>query len=123
MRVLVVDDEHLATMVIGHALSDKGYDVRIANSFTAGLELSRSFSPDLLLVDYLLSDKGTGVDVAGECWRARPDTKVLVMTGMPVDDVRRALAGIDNARLIGKPIEIDELVSIVEEMAVEHNGP
>ena len=74
MRVLVVDDEHLATMVIGHALSDKGYDVRIANSLTAGLEIGRSFSPDLLLVDYLLSDKGTGLDVASECQIARPAT-------------------------------------------------
>lgn len=117
-KVLVVDDEHLATMVIGHALSDEGYDVRMANSFTAGLEIGHMFAPDILLVDYLLSDKGTGADVARELQRAYPAMRVLVMTGMPISEVKEVLTNIDNVQLVGKPIEIDELVSIVEDMMV-----
>jgi two-component system, cell cycle sensor histidine kinase and response regulator CckA len=53
-RVLVVDDEEVVRDVVAHLLRDAGYDVLVAGSPLAALELEEPF--DVLLTDVVMPD-------------------------------------------------------------------
>jgi DNA-binding response OmpR family regulator len=55
-RILVVDDEEDMAWGIQINLEGEGYDVAVAQSGQAALELHRSFRPELILLDLKLPD-------------------------------------------------------------------
>ena len=63
-RILLVEDERDVRLIIEHVLIDAGYEVDTAETMTAGRELLKRGSHDLVLADAKLPD-GSGMDV----WR------------------------------------------------------
>jgi len=68
-RVLIVDDSTLMEHRLSSMVGAAGYDVRSCSTLAAGLKLSESFKPALVLVDVLLpvelhSDAGRRVQEA-----------------------------------------------------------
>jgi DNA-binding response OmpR family regulator len=55
-RLLVVDDEPRTAELIANLLRRAGYAVDVAGSGTEALALARSSAPDLMLLDYEMSD-------------------------------------------------------------------
>lgn len=53
-KILLVDDEPGIQVVIRARLADQGYEVVIAKDGQEGLDLARSESPDLVLLDLML---------------------------------------------------------------------
>jgi len=114
--VLLIDDEPLTLAAMGNALRSRGYRVLMADSGTHGLEIVRQNSPDMIVLDLIMSDM-SGFDVAE---RLRQDDTsaqipVLVLTAMD-------LSADDRARLTEKvwriaekgSLSTHELVSLVE---------
>lgn len=80
--VLVVDDEPLVLDVLAEALKKKGFTVRTAGTFAAGLALLRAERFGCLLADKNLPD-GSGLDLIRAMRETQPDAACLVMTGYP----------------------------------------
>src|ERR1051326_4615373 len=56
MRLLLIDDEHDVTQVLGEALRDRGHEVACAASGREALACAELFQPDAALVDVGLPD-------------------------------------------------------------------
>jgi two-component system sensor histidine kinase/response regulator len=90
-RILIIDDEDAVRGSMCHFLKDFGYNVAEANNGRSGLELFRSLSPDLALVDLTMPDIG-GLDVLSNLRSDFPETPVIIISGTGhVPDVIEAL--------------------------------
>jgi len=55
-KVLVIDDSVMLISFVKEILEEQGYDVQTAATGSDGVELCRSGSPDLILLDFVLPD-------------------------------------------------------------------
>lgn len=55
-KILLVDDELAVSAVFETALKNVGYDVKVAPDAKSGIDLARSESFDLILLDQMLPD-------------------------------------------------------------------
>lgn len=65
MKILIVDDEALVRRSLARALQSKGYEVKEAVNGIEGLNLWKSWSPDLVFLDVLMPGL-TGPEVLKE---------------------------------------------------------
>ena len=77
-RILLVEDERDVRLIIEHVLFDAGYEVDTADTMTAGRELLKPGSHDLVLADAKLPD-GTGMNVCDAA--AENGIKCILVTG------------------------------------------
>jgi len=57
-NALIIDDEPDMTTYLGTLLSDNGWRVRTANSADDGLALAKQETPDVVLLDLMMPDRG-----------------------------------------------------------------
>jgi CheY-like chemotaxis protein len=109
--VLVVDDDPDLLAVAQDGLTSLGYDVRLADSGSAALEVLASHGPiDLLMVDMTMAGM-SGLELIRRARETRPGLKALVMTGGPA-----ATAGCDGsstAAMLAKPFRAADLAQAV----------
>lgn len=58
LKVLVVDDDPNIVIVVAQILRGEGFDVLEATSGAQGLELARTGSPDIVLLDIMMPEIG-----------------------------------------------------------------
>jgi DNA-binding response OmpR family regulator len=94
MKILIVEDEKALSAVIKEELAGAKHEVKVAEDGQEGLDLAKSFKPDVLLLDLLLPKK-SGLDVLSEL-KADPSLKtipVIVMSNLAEDEtIKKALA-------------------------------
>jgi DNA-binding NtrC family response regulator len=78
-RILVIDDEKNIREIFSLLLEERGYDVETAETGGEGLEKSRRFEPEVVLLDMNLPDI-PGLDVLGRIKESRPDTEIIIIT-------------------------------------------
>ncbi|MFQ5429346.1 MAG: response regulator [Phycisphaerae bacterium] len=117
-RVLVVDDDaEIVAVLEDLLLRDGRFEVKTAaNGFDAGA-LTKSFRPDILLLDYMLPDINGNV----VCDRIRKDkalagTKIIIVSGAvdPAEVDRLLAAGADE--FVKKPFDIEQLITRMVEL-------
>ncbi|MFC4590582.1 response regulator transcription factor [Sphaerisporangium corydalis] len=109
-RVLVVDDERNIRDLVGVALRFHGFEVVSASRGYEALEIARSGSPDLLVLDVMLPD----LDGFELCRRLRAqgdDVPVIFLTARdaPADTVHGLTLGGDD--YVTKPFLVEALVA------------
>jgi DNA-binding response OmpR family regulator len=110
--ILLVEDDPGVRAYVETVLKDLGYDVLSANDAEQARETFESYSSsiDLLLTDAVLPGE-SGPNLARRLRRARPQLKVLFMSGYLDDAYSRGLElGVD-AAFVGKPFSPDLLAS------------
>jgi PAS domain S-box-containing protein len=118
--VLIVDDEPTIRMLIGDTLFELGYrGIEAGNTAAALKVLESDVKIDLLITDVGLPGTMNGKELADLARKARPDLKVLFITGYAEN------AAISNGQLgpgmhvLSKPFPMDRLAtrirSIIEE--------
>lgn len=94
MKILIVEDEEVLSKVIKEEFQVQGYEIKIAKDGEEALKLSKSFHPDIILLDILLPKK-SGLDVLTEL-KADSDLKiipVIVMSNLSGDEsIKKALS-------------------------------
>lgn len=81
-NALIVDDDRVVADTLGMILSGSGYDIRVAYSAEAAIDLLAHWSPDIAVVDILLPGM-SGVDFAILLQSASPGCHVLLFTAFP----------------------------------------
>jgi two-component system alkaline phosphatase synthesis response regulator PhoP len=110
--VLVVEDEPRIAAIAADYLRHAGYDVAIATDGVQGLELARTSSPDLVVLDVRLP-KLDGFDVA-RAIRERSAVPIIMVTARveEADRLRGLEIGADD--YVTKPFSPRELVARVK---------
>ena len=110
-RILVVDDEPQITRVLRTSLDSQGYDVRVANDGETALEITKDWSPSLVITDLAMPN----MDGLELCRRLRLTSQVPILVlsvrGEERTKVQALDAGADD--YITKPFGIDELLARV----------
>ena len=117
LRVLVVDDVNDVTEMIGLFLKHAGYDVSIADSARAALQLAGESAFDLIISDIGMPAMN-GYELA-EILRSMPNYReipLIAVTGYTeYDDRGRSLRAGFNAHLT-KPIDPSQLLNLMNEL-------
>jgi PAS domain S-box-containing protein len=113
-RILLVDDEELLVGLGEAALRELGYAVESVTRPAAALEWVRADPARFALV---LTDQTmpgmTGLDLAGELQKIRPDLPVILMTGYSGSLAPERLAAAGIRRLLLKPPTLHALAAAV----------
>ncbi len=78
--LLLVDDDKPFLTRLGRAMETRGFSVRLADTVAEGISEVRKAPPGFAVVDLRLAD-GNGLDVIEALHAARPDARVVVLTG------------------------------------------
>jgi two-component system response regulator PrrA len=111
-RVLVVDDEADFLATYERLLRRLGYQVITATTRAAGLAAVAGEHPNLVISDLRLPD-GDGLDVVRAA-RGVPDPPpVIVVTGYPSDETRRAATAAGATAFFAKPFAAAGLLAAI----------
>jgi DNA-binding response OmpR family regulator len=111
-RVLVVDDETDFLATYERLLRREGYDVVTVTSRAAGLAALAGEPPHLVISDLRLPD-GDGLDVVRAAHGARDPLPVIVVTGYPSAENRRAALAAGATTFVAKPFAAALLLAAV----------
>ncbi len=109
VKVLVIEDDANIADFVKRGLTQKGFDVQVAFTGGQGLEVAKSTSPDLVVLDLILPDMD-GIDVCRQL-RSSSNVGIIILTArhMVGDRVLGLEAGADD--YLAKPFSFEELVA------------
>ena len=108
-HIFLVDDEVMITKSLGLILSREGYQVSEFNDPLEALERMKTTAPDLLISDVMMPQL-SGVDLAIQTRKARPECKILLFSASTADLLKAARAAGHHFRFLQKPVHPPELL-------------
>ncbi len=112
-RILVVDDEGGIRLLLSHAFTRAGHEVRTAAHPREAMALCASEHFDVLLSDVKLPEMN-GHELVRWAVRSYPHIRCILMTGF--DDVDcQECPFLSRCRLLAKPFDPKDAVKLVEE--------
>jgi two-component system response regulator RegA len=124
--LLIVDDDRSFLTRLGRALETRGFEVRMAASVVEARDMIRKLPPAFAVVDMRLED-GNGLDVIEELSRARPEARVVVLTGY--GNIATAVSAVKLGAVdyLSKPADADDvcnaLLALGEQKAQPPENP
>jgi len=117
---LVIDDDRALARSLEIQLGAEGHEVRSAHTAADGLATLADFTPDIVLLDLKLPDRG-GLDLLPRILEMRPGIPVVVITGR--EDTRAAIDAMRAGAFdyIRKPFDIDDVLLLPEKAARTHH--
>jgi DNA-binding response OmpR family regulator len=117
-RILVIDDDSAIRKMLKKSLERSGYEVMAASDGQKGLDLHKETPADLIITDVIMPNK-EGLETIIEFRRDFPGVKIIAISGGgeigPEGYLKAAMAfGADKA--LAKPLELKELVKVVEKL-------
>ena len=121
IRLLICDDHKLLTdalaLIVG---SDPGIELVAApvQDPDDAIELVRSHSPDVVLMDLVLNARLNGVEATRIIKEERPETNVVIMTGQ--QDERSLVAAVEAGAcgFLNKTTALEEVIDTVKQASV-----
>jgi DNA-binding response OmpR family regulator len=107
-KILVVDDEPEVRTLMEHFLTERGYEVRIAENGRLGLQAFETFNPDVVLLDMHMPEMD-GLETLKHLVARAPSLPVIMVTVN--DDVATTsrLLELGAADYVPKPFNLDYL--------------
>lgn len=115
-RILVVDDDSPFQALMRELLTDEGYEVAVASSGAAGLEMLRAAPPALLILDIRLEEATTGLRLIEQM--RREDALMRIPVIVCTADLRFLHTFADDLRryavvTLPKPFDLDAMLAAV----------
>lgn len=106
--LLLVDDDLPFLTRLARAMESRGFDVSTASTVKEGRDLAKSKKPGFAVVDLRLED-GNGLDVVAAVEDARPDARIIVLTGY--GNIATAVAAVKLGAVdyLAKPSDADAI--------------
>ncbi|MDA8388922.1 MAG: sigma-54 dependent transcriptional regulator, partial [Nitrospiraceae bacterium] len=112
-KILVLDDEEIVRAAARRALEPAGYWVKTTSSPREALDLTRTFSIDLVLSDLKMPGEMDGIEFLKRVKDASPATEVIIITGF--GSVRGAVDALRYGAFdyLEKPVNPEDLLRTV----------
>ncbi len=106
--LLLVDDDVPFLTRLARAMEARGYEVTTASTIREGKEQARAKKPGFAVVDLRLED-GNGLDVVSAVQDARPEARIVVLTGY--GNIATAVAAVKLGAVdyLAKPSDADAI--------------
>lgn len=119
--ILVIEDDEDQVRLYQKAL--KRFRVESVNTGTRALAFLQDEIPDVIVLDHVLAEAERGTDFLPALKAAAGHVPIILITGtLDIQNQLKALQGPDSAHyLIEKPVNVDELRSVVSK-AIEECG-
>jgi len=117
-RILVVEDDLIVATHLKEILTKNGHVVTgIARSGQDALESVKIQTPDLILMDVLLQDNITGIEVALllENFLGK-SVRVIYLTALPLQNFPEFRGKINDCTFINKPFAEEEVIACIEKL-------
>ena len=115
-RILLADDSPVERMALAHYLRRHGYAVDEVGDGQSALEHLKNREIDAMLLD--LQMPGTdGFDVLRYLQAHRRGLPVVLLSGMPLDQIQQEMHGLPTPELpplFLKPVDLDGLLQVLE---------
>ena len=108
--LLLVDDDEVFRHRLARAFSDRGFDVREADSLASALAVAGEETPELAVVDLRLPD-GNGLEVVRQLKTLDPTTAVVVLTGYGSIATALDAVRLGAAHYLTKPADVDDILA------------
>ena len=113
-RVLLVDDDTAALDLRQLILEREGHQVSIASEPHSARALFVETQPECVVLDLRLPEANDGLALIREFRAARPDVRIIVLAGWPLDIEGKSEAQMVNL-VLAKPIRTSTLVDALAE--------
>jgi DNA-binding NtrC family response regulator len=115
MRIFIVDDNVDFAESLGEALELEGYEVETAHSAEDAIAKFDGRDFDLTFLDMKMPGMN-GVECFKEIRKKRPNTRAVIMTGFSVEDLKDQAMQSGVLAVLEKPLRIDRLLNMVENL-------
>jgi CheY-like chemotaxis protein len=114
-RVLVVEDNHEVRRMVTASIKTLGEEIEVLDvpSAEEALVVSASLPLDLLVIDIRLPGM-SGLDMVTRLRKRKPDTKLILVTGLEDADIRRQMAEARAEACFFKPIDVQAFLEAVK---------
>ncbi|MDQ2103005.1 ActR/PrrA/RegA family redox response regulator transcription factor [Azospirillum isscasi] len=108
--LLIVDDDAPFRTRLARAMEKRGFNVVAVDSVQLGIEVAQESAPAFAVVDLRLAD-GSGLDVVKTLRDARPDARIVMLTGY--GNIATAVAAVKAGAVdyLPKPADADAVES------------
>ncbi len=113
---MLCDDSPVERLALAHCLRTSGYSVDEAGDGKSALLHLKNRKIDLVLLDLQMPDVD-GFDVLNYLQEHRKALPVILLSGMPPDQIQHKMSGLHNHELpplFIKPVDVDQLMHVVE---------
>ncbi len=116
-RILLVEDQPESAEMFRAGIESLGadFEVTAVSSAEAALKALAKGSFDLLMADVLLPGI-SGMELMARFRRKNPDTKVILVSGVPDPELRRQIARSGAEAFFFKPVELSDLLDCIERL-------
>lgn len=119
MKILYIEDDHALRDLMQEVLEGEGFEVTVAGTGNAGIQLFPEVQPDVVITDLIMPD-GDGEEVIAALKRLPPPhPRIIVFSGMWADD---GMTIEEHAKRLGadaglaKPVEFSTLLETIKEL-------
>ncbi len=114
LRVLVIDDDRSILEVVGIALTERGYDVILADDGAEGLSRVERDRPDLVILDMVMPRR-SGMTVLEKLKQWGPNSpRVIVLSASDHPKQREFAMNCGAEAFLSKPVDIDVVADQVD---------
>lgn len=113
-RILVIDDDQTIVHMLKDALQEAGYTVAVAHDGSEGFELSKSFDPDLMIID-LMMPRVDGYTLCREL-RQTSNAPIIIISATQDELHRIAAFELGANDFVSKPFSTNELLARVRSL-------
>jgi two-component system response regulator RegA len=120
--LLVLDDDTPLRTRLGRALEQRGFDVALAAGVTEAIASIKAHAPAFAVLDMRLED-GSGLKVVEAVRDARPDARVIMLTGY--GNIATAVAAVKAGAVdyLSKPADADDVARALLAQAGDRPPP
>ena len=116
LKILVIDEDYRARYAISRILGDNGYEVLTAADDARGLYLLDRESPDIVIIDIVMTPETDGIETVSKMRDRCPQTRIVGLSGVSVAgilDPMQAAITLGVHDLICKPLHPTEVLRCV----------
>jgi CheY-like chemotaxis protein len=117
--VLVVEDEAFTALALVDELADLGHTVRDAVDGEEAIDVLKTFSPDILVTDFMMPKMGGDDLIRHVRARVGQAIPIVLISGLPES---RLPAGIGYDVYLGKPIDHQALGQAVDRLIAQYRA-
>ncbi len=116
-KILIIDDDYMATTLIEKVLSGQGFETLAINDSTQAIHSALTYVPDLIVLDLMMPDPD-GFKVC-RMLREYPRftfTPVIIVTALDDNDSKVVAFGAGADDYLTKPFRVEDLIERVKEL-------